>query len=47
MNPLHLLYIIPLSVCFGYFIAAVMMMSQRCETKENSEEVTKRESTDL
>lgn len=45
MNPLHLLYIIPLSVCFGYFIAAVMVMSR--DTKENSEEVTTRESTDL
>lgn len=29
MNPLHLLYIIPLAVCFGYFIAAVMMICKK------------------
>lgn len=45
MNPLHLIWIIPLSVCFGYFIAALMWIGR--DTKENSEEVTKRESTDL
>lgn len=35
MNPLHLLWIIPLSVCFGYFIAVLMIISR---DKENSEE---------
>lgn len=29
MSPLHLLYIIPLSVCFGYFIAALMVICKK------------------
>ena len=47
INALHLLWVIPLSVCFGYFIAALMVMSRDADTKENSEEVTQYESTDL
>ena len=29
MNPLHLLWVIPPSVCFGYFIAALMNMAKK------------------
>lgn len=45
INALHLLWVIPLSVCFGYFVAALMVIGR--DAKENSEEVTQRESTDL
>ena len=29
MNPLHLIWIIPLSVCFGYFVAVLMMICKK------------------
>lgn len=29
MNPLHLIWIIPLFTCFGYFLAVLMMISKK------------------
>ena len=41
MNPLHLIWIIPLFTCFGYFVAVLMMISR--ETKGESEAITERQ----
>ena len=29
MNPLHLIWIIPLFTCFGYFVAVLMMICKK------------------
>lgn len=35
MNALHLFWIIPLSVSFGYFIAALMVLGRDADTKSH------------
>ena len=34
INALHLLWIVPLSVMFGYFIASLMVTAKRADEKE-------------
>jgi hypothetical protein len=31
MNPLHLLWILPITAMFGYFIAALMMAAKKAD----------------